>query len=74
MNLFCIKARDINARNIDAEDIKTWNIQAINIDALAISYDAFCFAYDNIECKSITGNRENSKHFCLDGKITIKEK
>jgi len=26
--------------------------------------------YLAIECKSIKGNREKHKHFCLDGKIT----
>ena len=45
-----------------------------NITAEDISYNAVCFAYNDIECKSITGRRENHKHFVLDGKIIFKEK
>jgi hypothetical protein len=74
-----INASDINAKNIDAKNINAgniiaWNIDASDIDALDISYYAMCFAYNNITCKSIKGRRENSKHFCLEGKITIKDK
>ena len=60
---------DINAWNINAGDINAWDIKAVDIDALDISYYAVCFAYNNISCKTIKGKRENSKHFCLDGKI-----
>ena len=69
-----IKARDINAVNINAEDIKARDINAWNIDAGNILYYAVCFAYKNITCSSIEGDRENSKHFALDGEITIKPK
>ena len=43
-----------------------------NISAWDITYFAVCDVHSNILCKSIKGRRENSKHFCLDGKITIK--
>ena len=80
-----IDAWNIKARNIDAWNIISGNIDAINIDARNIdawhikawdiSYDAVCFAYDNIVCNSIKGIRRNSRHFALDGelKINIKE-
>lgn len=84
INVWYINARDIDAADINANDINAWDINAGNIDAADIdardinardiSYYAVCFAYENIECKSIKGRRENSKHFCLDEKITIKEK
>ena len=84
INAWNINARDINADDIDAGDIKAcdidaWNINAgdiktCDINAGDISYNAVCFAYNNIECKSITGRRENHKHFVLDGKIIFKEK
>ena len=64
-----INAWDIKAGNIDAGDINAWDIKARDIN-----YHAVCFAYNNITCKSIKGIRENSRHFCLDGKITIKKK
>ena len=63
-----ITALNIIARDINARDINTWNIIAGDIN-----YYAVCFAYKHITCKSIKGRRENAKHFCLDGKITIKE-
>jgi len=79
-----IKAGDINAVDIKARDIKAWDINAGDINAVDInagdikakniSYYAVCFAYHNIECDSIKGRRENSKHFCLGGKITIRKK
>ena len=68
-----IDASDIDALDINALDIDAWNIDADNIDADNIRYYAVCFAYKNISCKSIKGKRCNSKHFCLDGKIKIKE-
>ena len=66
-----IKAVDITANNISARDILAWNIAAGNIKARNIKYFAVCYAYYNIECKSIAGWRPNSRHFVLDGKITI---
>jgi len=69
---FSISAGDISARNISAENISAWDISAWGISAWNISYFAVCYAYKNILCKSIKGRRKNCKHFCLDGKITIK--
>ena len=51
-------------------NIKAWNIEAWNIKAADISYYAVCFAYNSINCKSIKGRLDNSKHFVLDGTIT----
>ena len=64
-----IKAWDIDAGDINAKNIKALDIYAFNIKAWDINYYAVCFAHNNITCKSIKGRRENSKHFCLDGKI-----
>ena len=72
INAWNIKAGDINAWNIDAGNINAGNINAWNIKAGNISYYAVCYAYESITCKSIIGRRENSKHFVLDGTITIK--
>ena len=87
INAWNIDARNIDAGNIDARDIKAWTIKARDIDALDIdardidaldidaediSYYAFCCVYESITCKSIIGRREKSKHFALDGTITIK--
>ena len=58
---------DVNA-NINACDIKAFDINARNI-----SYHAVCFAYNNIKCKSIEGERNNSRHFVLDGVLEIEE-
>ena len=68
-----INAGDINAENIDARNIEAGDINAENIDARDISYYAVCYAHKNIHCYSIAGRRENSKHFCLAEKITIRE-
>ena len=67
-----IKAWDINAGNINAWNINAWDIKAWDIKAGDISYFAVCFAYKNINCKSIEGRRKNSKHFVLDGKLIKK--
>jgi len=69
-----IKAGDINAGDIDAVDINAGDIDAVDINAGNINYYAVCFAYNSIKCNSIKGNRNNHKHFVLDGKIIIKEK
>jgi hypothetical protein len=66
-----ILAWDISASNISAKDILAWDISASNILARNISYYAFCIAYNNIICKSICGQRDNSFHRCLDGKLKI---
>lgn len=68
-----IKAYDINADNIYANDIDAYDINSNNINAKDINYWAVCFAYNDIKCKSITGSRENSKHFVLDGKLEVTE-
>ena len=78
INAWDIVASDINAGDIVAHDIYTLsvnanNINAINIKANDISYYAICVAYNNIKCKSITGKRENHKHFVLDGVLEIEE-
>jgi len=50
------------------------NINAGNIDATDISYFAVCFACQGFKCKSVKGERNNCKHFCLDKEIEfIKE-
>ena len=67
-----INAWTIDARDIDALDIDARDIDALDIDARDISYYAFCCVYESITCKSIIGRREKSKHFALDGTITIK--
>ena len=68
-----INAEDINANNIIANDIKANDINAFNIIANNIVYFAVCFAYNNIECKTIGGLRETCDHFVLDGQIIIKK-
>jgi hypothetical protein len=67
-----IKAGNIKAGNIKAWDIKAGNITAGNIKADNIEYYAFCIAYHSLECKSISGIRENSIHKCLDQEIEIR--
>ena len=67
-----INAWDIKARDIDARDIKALNINAWDIDAENISFWAVCFAYRNIQCTSIKGKRENSRHFVLDGELVVR--
>ena len=62
-----IKATTIQAENINARSIEVLN----NIKANNIKYYAICFAYNDINCKSIQGTRNNSKHFSLDGGIKI---
>ena len=65
-----ITAIDIIATgDISAEDIKTWNISAKNI-----KYYGVCYAYQNINCKSIKGESKHAKHFVLDGELVVKEK
>ena len=75
INACDINATDISARNIDAKNIDALDIIACgDINAWDISYDALCFARENIKCKSITGFRKNAQHFVLDGKLEVKEK
>lgn len=78
-----IIAYDIEANDIDSWNIRAWNLNANNInaenievdsiDANDISYLAFCFAYYNINCKSIKGRIDNAKHFVAYGKIEIEK-
>jgi len=74
INACNIKADDINACNINAGDINAGDINACDINADDIIYNTVCFAYNDIECKSITGRKDNCKHFVLDGKIIKEEK
>ena len=69
-----IKAYDIKAYDINAGDIDANNINAGDIDANNIKYWGVCFAYCSFICNSVEGQRENSKHFCLDDEIEFKEK
>lgn len=70
-----IEAKDINAIDVKITgDIKGKDIKARNIEAGNIIYFAVCFAYWNIICKSIKGERENHKHFVLDGEIIFEPK
>ena len=76
MNISNIKAMDIdacdiNANDIEARDIDAKDIKATNIKARDITYYALCFAYENITCRTIIGERDNHKHFVLDGSISI---
>ena len=68
-----INAGDINAGNINAVNINAVNITAVNINAGNISFFAVCFAYVSFVCKSITGRRKNSRYFCLDSEVKLKE-
>ncbi len=77
-----IETRDINARGIiagaiNAGNINAWlinadDIEAANINAISIVYYKICVAYYNITCASIKGRKENARHFCHRGKVTIK--
>ena len=62
-----INARDINVCNINARDIN-----ACNINAKDIFFYAVCFARKTFVCKSIKGQRDNNKYFCLDSDVVIK--
>ena len=73
INAYNINARDIKACDIESYDITAGDIIACNISANDINYWAVCYAYENIKCRSIKGNRKNSRHFVLDGNIEIKE-
>ena len=64
--------RDINAWDIDAGDINARDINARDINAWDITYYAVCFAYNSFKCVSVSGTRENARHFCLDSEIEFK--
>lgn len=78
-----IIAYDINADDIDAWNIKAWNIKANNINAENIevdsikandiSYLAVCFAYNDIECKTIKGRMKGAKYFVLWERLKTEE-
>ena len=68
-----INAGDIKASDIKARDIKARDINARDINAEKVEYYAVAFAYQNIKATSIKGERGNSQHFALDGKIEIKK-
>ena len=69
-----IKALYIQALDIKALDIKAVNICAENINANNILYYSVCYASSNFVCNSIKGTRPNSKHFCLDSDVVIRNK
>ena len=78
INAYNINADDIDALNIQAFDIKARDINACdinawNITAKDISYFSVCFARENIKCRSIKSERENHKHFVLDGELEVEE-
>ena len=68
-----INCYDIKAIKIDINDINAHNIEADEINANDINYYGICIAYETFKCKSIKWRRDNSKHFCLDSEIEIKE-
>jgi hypothetical protein len=69
-----LTANTIKLTNLNAEDVNVRSVEALNkIKAHNIVYYSVCFAYNNIECKSIKGTRNNSKHFSLDGELLIHE-
>ena len=73
LNIECnIKAGNINACNINSGNINARDIKANNINANKISFNAVCFAYKTFVCNTIRGRRENSKYFCLDSDVVIK--
>lgn len=55
--------------NLIAGDIKAWGINARNI-----KFDAVCWAGNSFICNSVRGGRENSKYFCLDNDVIIKNR
>ncbi len=67
-----IKAWDVKAADITAYSIKAHNITAKSIKAKIIEYYAFCIAYESLRYKSISGERKNSFHKCLDQKTEIR--
>lgn len=68
-----ISAGDIRAGDIRSGDIDAWDIRSGDISARCISYYAVCYARRSFKCKSIKGERENSRHFCLDQEIEFVE-
>ena len=68
-----IKAVNITACNIYAHNIDARAIDALNIDACDINFYSFCIAYENINCTSIKGHRENHIAKALDGEIIIRD-
>lgn len=55
--------------SIDVWDLYAEYVDARNIKARDIKYYAVCVAYENIECVSIEGRLNNSRHFCIDGEV-----
>ena len=73
INANYINTNNLIANNIKANDIYARDIHAEDIIARDIKYYAICCAYKNIICKSIKGERENHKHFVLDGTLEVLE-
>lgn len=74
INALDINAWDIRAGDINAWDINASDINAMNINANNISFYSVCFARETFVCNAIRGRRENSKYFCLDSDVVIKNK
>lgn len=74
INAHDIESYDIDANIINANNINAYNIAANTIDAWDINFYAVCYAYKRFVCNSINGERENSKYFCLDSSVIIKNK
>lgn len=79
IDIFNADLLDVTARNIKASilyvdvikarNVKVENLLATSIVADKISYLGCCMAYSSFRCKSVKGERENSKHFSLDSEI-----
>lgn len=67
-----IEALDIKADRLIANDINANNVKADSIVARDITFYAVCFAYNNFDCRSIMGLRKNSKYFCLNNEVIVK--
>ena len=65
---------NLNCLDLDCGDLDCRDLNCLDLKARNINYYAVCFAYNNIECETIKGRRENCKHFVLDGKIIINGK
>ena len=83
-----IETKHIIADNVSAGHIKCWWMNAEDINSLSISCDGInamnlfigkisyrlaCVIQHNIICNSIFPKFKYGKHFCLDGKIIIRE-
>ncbi len=65
---------NFNGWDFNGGDFNGGNFNGGNFNGGKISYYAIFISYNNIECESIEGRRQNSFHKCLDGELIIKEK